>query len=102
MRLAERRTSSPGRVRDANGLFPWRQASGHVGPGDDLHLLGSDVVVEDGLPCVLHGVQLVGVVITSWGRLPGKHKCCSRTQGRGKTEGERHMSRRFSDSHRVH
>lgn len=46
-----------------------------------MHLLGSDIIVEDGLPCVLHGVQLVGVMmVTCWGRLPGEHECCNRGQ----------------------
>ena len=65
-------TSSAGRILDGDGLFPWRQAPGQVRPGDDLHLLGGDVVVEDGLPRGLHGVQLVGVGVARWCGLPGE------------------------------
>lgn len=41
-----------------------------------MHLLRSDIIVQDRLPCVLHGVQLVGVVVACWGRLPGEHERC--------------------------
>lgn len=45
-----------------------------------MHLLGSDVIVQDGLPRVLHGVQLVGVKVACWRWLPGKHERCSRAE----------------------
>lgn len=70
----ESSTSRSGRVRQSYGLlFPWRQAPGDIGPWDNLHLLGGDIIIEDGLPRVLHGVQLVGVVVACWGRLPREH-----------------------------
>lgn len=45
-----------------------------------MHLLRSDIIVQDRLPRVLHGVQLVGVVVACWGRLSGEHERCSRGQ----------------------
>lgn len=40
-------------------MLPGGQSPGDIGPEVHLHLLGGDVVVEDGLARVLHGVQLV-------------------------------------------
>lgn len=74
--LSEGHTSRSGCIRDSNRLFPRWQSSGH--------LLGSDIIVQDGLPCVLYGVQLVVVMVACWGWLPGEHECCSRGQNKTK------------------
>lgn len=96
----EGRTSSSSCIRDGHLLFPWRQASGHVRPGDDLHLLGSDIIIEDGLPRILHGVQLVGVVVTSRGWLPGEHERCNmgqeeRKKNKNKTKRSEQKAHRY-------
>lgn len=66
-----------------------------------MHLLGSDIIVKDGLPRVLHGVQLVGVVVACWGRLPREHESCSRGQKGEKKEKTKHMNRRLTDTNRY-
>lgn len=76
-------------VWDGNGRFPWWQSPRDIRARYDLHLLRGDVIVQNGLPSVFHGVQLVCVGVTARRRLPWEHVCCWDVQRTTRTRGEK-------------
>lgn len=72
-------------VWDGNGLFTWWQSPCNI----RAHLLRGDVIVQNGLPSVLHGVQLVSVGVTGRRRLPWEHVRCWDIQMKTSMRGEK-------------